>query len=119
MGYWGIAMSHISSRLAAPLGGRSEGGPGRGGEGQSGGGKDRARARLRRGDRGLHKDSDKVPHRERALAWSSAMQQLSARYPEDHEAAIFYALSLLGTAPAFDKTYASQKHAAAILNRHC
>ena len=45
------------------------------------------------------------------------MQHLSARYPEDHEAAIFYALSLLGTAPAFDKTYSSQKHAAAILNR--
>ena len=37
----------------------------------------------------FYKDSDKVPHRERALAWRNAMQRLSARYPEDHEAAIF------------------------------
>jgi tetratricopeptide (TPR) repeat protein len=58
-----------------------------------------------------------VPHRERALAWRSAMQGVSARYPEDHEAAIFYALALIATAPPTDKTYANQKEAAAILNR--
>jgi hypothetical protein len=45
------------------------------------------------------------------------MQRLSARYPEDHEAAIFYALALIATAPAADKTYTNQKQAAAILNR--
>ena len=47
----------------------------------------------------FYKDSDKVPHRERALAWRNAMQQLSAHYPEDPEAAIFYALALIATAP--------------------
>lgn len=60
---------------------------------------------------------DTVPHRERALAWRSAMQRLSARYPEDREAAIFYALALIATAPPSDQTYANQKHAAEILNR--
>jgi tetratricopeptide (TPR) repeat protein len=45
------------------------------------------------------------------------MQRLSARHPEDHEAAIFYALSLIATAPPADQTYANQKQAAAILNR--
>ncbi len=65
----------------------------------------------------FYKDSDKVPHRQRALAWRNAMQRLSARYPEDHEAAIFYALALIATAPPADKTYADQKQAAAILNR--
>ena len=65
----------------------------------------------------FYKDSSKVPHRERALAWRDAMQRLSARYPEDREAAIFYALALIGTAPSTDKTYANQKEAAAILNR--
>jgi tetratricopeptide (TPR) repeat protein len=65
----------------------------------------------------FYKDSDKVPHRQRALSWRNAMQRLSARYPEDHEAAIFYALALIATAPPAGKTYADQKQAAAILNR--
>ncbi len=65
----------------------------------------------------FYKNSDNVPHRQRALAWRNAMQRLSARYPEDHEAAIFYALSLIATAPPADKTYTNQKQAAAILNR--
>jgi len=65
----------------------------------------------------FYKDSDRVPHRDRALAWRKAMQELSARYPEDREAAIFFALALIGTAPPADKTYASQKQAADILNR--
>ncbi len=64
----------------------------------------------------FYKDSEKVPHRQRAVAWCNAMQRLSARYPEDHEAAIFYALALIATAPPADKTYTNQKHAAAILN---
>lgn len=65
----------------------------------------------------FYKDSDKVAHRDRALTWRNAMQQLSARYPEDREAAIFFALALLRTAPANDRTYANQKQAAGILNR--
>ncbi len=64
----------------------------------------------------FYTDSDKVPHRQRALAWRNAMQRVSARYPEDHEAAIFYALALIATAPPTDKSYANQKQAAAILN---
>jgi hypothetical protein len=43
------------------------------------------------------------------------MDQLQARYPDDHEAAIFYALALLATAPPTDKTYVNQKKAGAIL----
>lgn len=64
----------------------------------------------------FYKDADKVPHRQRALAWCKGMQRLSARYPEDHEAAIFYALALIATASPADKTYTNQKQAAAILN---
>ncbi len=65
----------------------------------------------------FYKDRDKTDHKARALAYSQAMEQLHRRYPEDREAAIFYALSLLGTAPPTDKTYANQKKAAEILNR--
>jgi hypothetical protein len=63
----------------------------------------------------FYKDSDKIDHRTRALAYERAMGDLQARYPEDHEAAIFHALSLLATAPPADKTYVNQKKAGAIL----
>ncbi|MBV8437129.1 MAG: hypothetical protein JOY95_06405 [Silvibacterium sp.] len=63
----------------------------------------------------FYKDSDKLDHRTRALAYEKAMDQLQARYPDDHEAAIFYALALLATAPPTDKTYVNQKKASAIL----
>jgi len=43
------------------------------------------------------------------------MEQLAQRYPEDREAAIFYALALNVAADPNDKTYARQLKAAAIL----
>jgi Tetratricopeptide repeat len=63
------------------------------------------------------RDADSADHRTRALAYEKAMERVSARYPDDREAAIFYSLALLGTAPPSDKTYANQKKAGAILNR--
>src|SRR5229473_3107865 len=54
---------------------------------------------------------------ERAVAYRQAMEQLAARYPEDREAAVFYALALNATALPTDKTYADQLKAAAILEK--
>ncbi|HEY3040060.1 MAG TPA: hypothetical protein VGJ66_15075 [Pyrinomonadaceae bacterium] len=65
----------------------------------------------------FYKDSGKIDHRTRALAYEKAMEQVYLHYPKDHEAAIFYALALLGTATTSDKTYAKQKRAAEILNK--
>lgn len=65
----------------------------------------------------FYKDSDKLDHRTRAAAYRTAMEKLAAAFPKDHEAAIFHALALLGTAPPTDTTYAQQKRAAEILNR--
>jgi hypothetical protein len=63
----------------------------------------------------FYKDSDTLDHGTRALAYERAMEQLEARYPDDHEAAILRALALLATAPPTDKTYVNQKKAGAIL----
>src|SRR3989441_3886324 len=63
----------------------------------------------------FYKDADKIDHRTRALAYRQAMEQLAARYPEDREAPVFYALALNATALPTDKTYADQLKAAAIL----
>ena len=63
------------------------------------------------------KDADKLDHRTRALAYQQAMEQTYRAYPEDLEAAIFYALSLLeATTLPPGKDYAKQKKAAEILN---
>ena len=65
----------------------------------------------------FYRDSDKLDHKTRALAYNAAMKALYERYPSDREAAIFYALSqtAAGTFDT-DPTFAREKDAAAILN---
>lgn len=65
----------------------------------------------------IYRDADKIEFRTRRLAYEKAMEALTQRYPEDSEAAIFYALSLNMTAQLTDKTYANQLKAAAILEK--
>jgi hypothetical protein len=64
-----------------------------------------------------YKDSDKLEHRIRAAAYEKAMEQVYRRYPDDREAAVFYALALNATAAPTDKTYANQLKAGAILEK--
>ena len=45
------------------------------------------------------------------------MEGVYRRYPQDREAAIFYALALNGTAPASEKNLANRTKAAQILYR--
>ncbi|MBI5836585.1 MAG: hypothetical protein HZB25_05010 [Candidatus Eisenbacteria bacterium] len=63
----------------------------------------------------FYRDWRHADHRTRAAAYERAMQQLSARFPEDLEAAAFHALALDATADPRDKTYARQRRALAIL----
>jgi tetratricopeptide (TPR) repeat protein len=62
-------------------------------------------------------DWAKRDHEERASEYSQAMEKLYQRYPEDREAAAFYALSLIGSEPAHDTTFANRKKAVAILDK--
>ncbi len=57
------------------------------------------------------------PERERQLARAKAYEALAARYPNDDEAQIFYALYLAGTQSQADQTYAAYLKAAAILEK--
>jgi len=61
--------------------------------------------------------SGKLDHAARARAYSDAMKKVYESYPEDHEAATFYALSLLASEPHHDETFANRKQAAAILEK--
>jgi tetratricopeptide (TPR) repeat protein len=66
----------------------------------------------------FYKDAGALDHRTRAFAYRDAMERLYRRYPKDREAAVFYALTLIATGMmANDKSYASEKKAAEILNR--
>jgi tetratricopeptide (TPR) repeat protein len=117
IGYWGIAMSHwyplwyppspaalkagseaVEKAMAAPTKTERE--------------KDYIAAIA-----AFYRDNDKLDHRTRAIAYEKAMEQVYLRYPEDREAAVFYALALDTTALPTDKTYANQKKAAEILNK--
>ncbi len=51
----------------------------------------------------------------RATAYSQAMEGVHQRHPDDREAAVFYALSLLASEPDGDTTFVNRKKAAAVL----
>src|SRR5258707_9418415 len=59
----------------------------------------------------------KADHGARALAYSVAMEKVYRKYPDDHEAAAFYALSLLAAEPDNDATFANRKEAGAVLEK--
>jgi hypothetical protein len=63
----------------------------------------------------FYSDSEKLDHEARAQAYSAAMKKVYESYPDDHEAATFYALSLLASEPHNDETFSNRKGAAAIL----
>ncbi len=47
----------------------------------------------------FYRDYDKTDHDKRATAYSEGMEKVYKRYPDDNEAAVFYALSLLASDP--------------------
>ncbi len=63
----------------------------------------------------LYKDAATVDQRTRTLAYEKAMEQIAAKYNDDPEARIYYALSLDQTNLASDKTYTNLLKAAEIL----
>jgi tetratricopeptide (TPR) repeat protein len=65
----------------------------------------------------LFTDTASTDQRSRILSYETAMAAVSAAYPEDTEAAIFYALALAAASDPADKTYARQLKAGAILEK--
>jgi hypothetical protein len=63
----------------------------------------------------MYVDYDKTPQQERVQSYLKKMEALAAKYPDDDEAQIFYAITLNVAASPADKTYANQLKGAAIL----
>jgi tetratricopeptide (TPR) repeat protein len=63
----------------------------------------------------MYLDYDKTPQQARVQSYLKKMEALAAKYPDDDEAQIFYAITLNVAASPSDKTYANQLKGAAIL----
>ena len=118
MAYWGIAISQRPNPLVGPF-------PGdvlkRGWEAI-----EQARAASQKTEREIgwiealaayYQDYATVPQQRRTANYEAAMARLWARYPDDAEAAIFYALALNEAADPADKTYVKQLKGADILEK--
>ena len=115
MAYWGLAMTHFHPLWAPP-----------------------SKEELAQGQKALEKakelkpgtdrengyvnaawafyeDWDSKDHATRIAAWESGQKSITESNPDDVDAAAFYALSLLATAPKKDKTFSNQKKAGLIL----
>jgi Tfp pilus assembly protein PilF len=63
----------------------------------------------------MYIDYDKLSHVQRIRAFRDAQEKIAAKYPDDEEAQIAYAITLNTSADLNDKTYAQQAKGAAIL----
>jgi hypothetical protein len=64
----------------------------------------------------LYRDHATTTNAVRLQAYADTMARLHRDFPDDLEVSIYYALSLVATAPRTDTTFARQKQAAAVLN---
>lgn len=118
MGYWGIAMSNYHPLWAPPNAAELQKGLAAIEKAKSVGARTVRERDYIAAIEAFYKDSDKLNHRTRTLAYSEAMAGLYRRYPLDREAGIFYALTLIAKGMmASDKSYINEKNAAQILNR--
>src|SRR2546423_6979790 len=67
--------------------------------------------------RAYFQDHDKVNVDIRLRAYNKAMEQMAARYPDDYEVQVVYALTLQASASKTDLTYANQLQSVAILEK--
>src|SRR3984893_1769409 len=117
--YWGIALSDWSNPFAPGMKDKSQLDAGRESakRGKTVGAKtERERAYLAAVAK-LYSGYESTPQRARLIAYRDAMGEVAAKYPEDHEAQIFYALVLTASEDPADKTYAGRLKAGAILEK--
>jgi hypothetical protein len=118
MGHWGVAMSSYHPLWAPPTPAELQKGWNAVEKAKAAGARSARERDYIAAIEVFYKDSDKLDHRARTLAYSEAMGQLYRRHPSNREAGVFYALSLIAKgAMLADKSYANEKEAARILNR--
>ena len=117
MGFWGVAMSIYYPLWYPPSEATLKKGRAAVEKATTVGGKTQRERDYIAAIEAFYKDTDKLDHRTRTLAYEKAMERVYLRHPDDREAAVFYALALVATAVPTDKTYANQLKAAAMLEK--
>jgi hypothetical protein len=117
MAYWGLAFGARSNPLVgAPAAGAMKTGRDNIEKAKAAGAKTQRERDFIAALDLYYRDYEKASHRDRTLAYEKAMEQIYTRNPDDHEAAVFYALALneaIVVLPA-DKTYTRHLKAARI-----
>ena len=117
--YWGIALSDWSNPFApgAKDKGQLQAGRESAERGKAIGAKtERERAYIAAVGK-LYSNYESTPQRMRLISYRDAMGDIAAKYPDDHEAQIFYALAVAASEDPADKTYAGRLQAGAILEK--
>jgi hypothetical protein len=115
MAYWGLAMSYFRPLWEPPSADDIRKASDAIEKAKSIGGKTEREKDYIAAIEVFFKDTDKLDHRTRLLAYEKAMEQLHLKYSDDREAAVFYALALIATSPKTDKTFANNRKAGEIL----
>jgi len=116
--YWGVAMSHYHPLWAPPSAAELEAGRNALAQAAKAGRPSRRERDFIAALDVFYRDSAKLDHKTRVLAYGAAMEALHARYPDDPEAAVFHALALIAAgAIERDPGFAKERRAGAILNR--
>jgi len=117
--YWGIALSQWSNPFTAGLkdklqleGGRASAQLAK----KTGSPTPRERSYIDAVSK-LYTDFENVPQHARLTAYRDAMSEVAAKYPDDHEAQIFYALAIAASEDLADKTYEGRLKAGSILEK--
>jgi len=113
--YWGIALSYLYNPHAPPPSGSLPLGLEAVKKGQALGAKTQRERDYIDAIAAMYIDHDKVDHRARVQRYLAAEEQVAARYADDDEAQIAYAITLNVAASPADKTYANQLKGAALL----
>jgi hypothetical protein len=117
MAYWGIAMSHWYPLWYPPSPAALKAGSEAVAKAMAASIKTQREADYIAAIATFYRDNDKLDHQTRAVAYEKAMEQVYQGYPDDREAAVFYALALNASALKTDRSFANQKKAAGILDK--
>ena len=115
---WGVAMSYYTSLWAAPTPGELQKGTAAIEKARLvGAGSEREKDYIRA--LGVfYRGAPAIDHKTRVLAYNDAMAALHLKYPADHQATLFYALSLVAVGTiVHDPSFAREKQAGALIDQ--
>jgi tetratricopeptide (TPR) repeat protein len=116
MAYWGVAMSNFHPLWAAPTTEELEKGSKTIQLARSLESKSKRESDYLEAVAVIYDDWNKLDHKSRVLKFEMAAEKIFNTYPEDREAAVFYALALRAASDPADKSFAKQRKAGQILN---